>query len=190
MTFLLVALVVIVAPGPDFALTVRNTVARGRRAGILTGLGVVSGQLIWALATAAGLTALLVTSRPAFVALRMVGAAYLVWLGLSSLLAAWRGAPRRRHARRAGSGYRQGFLSNLGNPKMAVFFTSLLPQFGASFGTLAAHGVAFATLTLAWLSFVAAAGDALMLPRLRKALDAITGVALVAFGVRLATEHR
>jgi threonine/homoserine/homoserine lactone efflux protein len=188
-TFLLFALVVIVAPGPDFALTVRNTVARGRRAGMLTGLGVVSGQLIWALATAAGLTALLVTSRPAFVALRMIGAAYLVWLGLSSLLAAWRGAPRP-HARRAGSGYRQGFLSNLGNPKMAVFFTSLLPQFGASFGTLAAHGVAFATLTLAWLSFVAAAGDALTVPRLRRALDAITGVALVAFGVRLATERR
>jgi threonine/homoserine/homoserine lactone efflux protein len=182
--FLVVAIVVIVAPGPDFALTVRNSLTRGR--GFTSALGVVTGQLAWVLATAAGLAAVLVASRPAFEALRLLGAAYLVWLGLSTLLS-------RRHSVRAaqpGSPYRQGLVSNLSNPKMPIFFTSLLPQFGTSFAALATHGVLFATLTLAWLSFVAWAGAALRVPAVRRTLDVITGVILVAFGVRLATERR
>jgi threonine/homoserine/homoserine lactone efflux protein len=182
--FLVVAVVVIVAPGPDFALTVRNSVTRGQ--GLTTALGVVTGQLAWALATAAGLAAVLVASRPAFEALRLLGAAYLVWLGLSTLTS-------RHHqvrAARGGSPYRQGLLSNLSNPKMPIFFTSLLPQFGTSFAALAAHGVVFATLTLGWLAFVARAGAALRVPAVRRAVDAITGVVLVAFGVRLVTERR
>src|SRR5205823_3098023 len=144
MTFLLVALIVIVAPGPDFALTVRNSVARGR--GTATAFGVVSGQLVWVLASAAGVAAILVASRPAFETLRLLGAAYLAWLGLSMLLS--RGGARR--APRPGSAYRQGLVNNLSNPKMPVFFTSLLPQFGTSFAALALHGLAFAALTLAW----------------------------------------
>jgi len=182
--FLVVAVVVIVAPGPDFALTVRNTMTRGR--GVPTALGVVTGQLVWVLATAAGLAAILVASRPAFDALRLVGAAYLVWLGLATLLS-------RRHAARAarpGSPYRQGLLSNLSNPKMPVFFTSLLPQFGESFAALLGHGVVFAALTLVWLGLVARAGGALRVPAVRRALDVVTGVVLVALGLRLATERR
>jgi threonine/homoserine/homoserine lactone efflux protein len=187
--FLVVAIVVIVSPGPDFALTVQSTVARGRRAGLATGLGVVSGQLVWGIAAAAGLAALLVASRPAFVALRLLGAAYLVWLGAQALLAARRGQTHRAHVRR-GSPYRQGLLSNVGNPKMAVFFTSLLPQFGSSFATLAAHSLLFSTMTLGWLALVVRAGAALRRPAVRRALDVVTGVVLVAFGLRLATEHR
>jgi threonine/homoserine/homoserine lactone efflux protein len=181
--FLVVALVVIVSPGPDFALTVRNSLRDG---GLATALGVVTGQLVWALATAAGIAALLVASHPAFVALRIAGAAYLIWLGLTAL--------RRRGgheiAPRRGSPYRQGLLSNLGNPKMPVFFTSLLPQFGASFAALALHGVAFAALTLAWLAVVARIGRVLGTGRVRRAIDVVTGVVLVAFGLRLATERR
>jgi threonine/homoserine/homoserine lactone efflux protein len=184
MTFLLVAIVVIVAPGPDFALTVRNSVVRGR--GVATALGVVSGQLVWALASAAGVAAILVASRPAFETLRLLGAAYLVWLGLTTLVS--RGAYAR--APRPGSPYRQGLLSNLANPKMPIFFTSLLPQFGASFAALALHGLAFAGLTLAWLSLVARGGEALRVPGVRRALDLVTGVVLVAFGFRLAAERR
>ncbi|MFL5952724.1 MAG: LysE family translocator [Gaiellaceae bacterium] len=182
--FFVVALVVIVSPGPDFALTVRNSVTRGR--GIATALGVVTGQVVWALAAAAGVAAVLVASRPAFEALRVVGAAYLVWLGLSLLLS-------RRHTRRVprgGSPYRQGLLSNLSNPKMPIFFTSLLPQFGSSFAALAVHGVVFAALTLLWLALVARAGAALRMPAVRRAVDLVTGVVLVAFGLRLATERR
>jgi threonine/homoserine/homoserine lactone efflux protein len=188
--FLLVAIVVIVAPGPDFALTVRNTIVGGHRAGAATSLGVVSGQLVWEVATAAGLTAVLVASQPAFVALKVVGAAYLAWLGVEALVSAWRGRGHRDSRRGKASGFRQGFLSNLGNPKMAVFFVSLLPQFGTSLGALLGHGLVFSALTLVWLAFVVVAGDALALPRLRRGLDAITGVVLIAFGVRLATERR
>jgi threonine/homoserine/homoserine lactone efflux protein len=187
--FLAVAVVVIVSPGPDFALTVHRTLARGRRAGIATALGVVSGQLVWEIATAAGLTALLVASHPAFVALRAVGAAYLVWLGLHALRAAWRGEDVQ-FRRRRGSGYRQGLLSNVGNPKMAVFFTSLLPQFGSSFGALVGHGLLFSALTLIWLAIVVRLGGALRIPLVRRALDALTGAVLVAFGVGLAAERR
>ena len=84
--------------------------------------------------------------------------------------------------------------SNLGNPKMAVFFTSLLPQFAGSFAGLLALGVLFAVMTLAWLSAyavaVARAGDALRRPAVRRVLDAVTGAILVALGLRLATERR
>jgi threonine/homoserine/homoserine lactone efflux protein len=184
MTFLLVAVLLIVTPGPDFALTVRNSLTR--RSGIATAFGVVSGQLVWALAAVGGVVALLVASRPAFEALRLLGACYLIWLGLSTLLA------RKERARRPrpGSPYRQGLVSNLANPKMAIFFASLLPQFGASLPALAAHSLVFAALTLAWLSFVARASSALRVPAVRRALDVVTGVVLVAFGARLATERR
>jgi len=182
--FLVVALVVIVSPGPDFALTVRNSLRDG---GLATALGVVTGQLVWALATAAGIAALLVASHPAFVALRIAGAAYLIWLGLTALL--HRGG-RHELTPRRGSPYRQGLLSNLGNPKMPVFFTSLLPQFGASFAALALHGVTFAVLTLAWLALVARIGRLLGTGRVRRAIDVVSGVVLVTFGLRLATERR
>ncbi len=182
--FLVVSTVVIVAPGPDFALTVRNAVTRSR--GVVTALGVVAGQLVWIAAAAAGVAALLVASRPAFEALRLAGAAYLIWLGLSMLL-------QRRHTERAarpGSPFRQGLLSNLSNPKMAVFFTSLLPQFGASFAALTLHGLAFSALTLTWLSCVAQLGAALRMPAVRRALDVVSGLVLVGFGLRLAAERR
>jgi threonine/homoserine/homoserine lactone efflux protein len=123
------------------------------------------------------------------VAIRIAGAAYLVWLGLHALRAAWRGA-RVAVVRTRASGYRQGLLSNVANPKMAIFFTSLLPQFGASGLSLLAHGVAFSLLTLAWLALVVRAGDALRVPLVRRAVDAITGVVLVALGVRVAAARR
>lgn len=184
LAFLVVAIVVIVSPGPDFALTVHSTVARGRRAGLATSLGVVSGQLLWGAATAAGLVALLVASRPTFTALRFAGAAYLVWLGIQAL----RGSAHRPVLRR-GTGFRQGFLSNAGNPKMAIFFTSLLPQFGSSLGMLLAHCALFSSLTLLWLALVVRAGSALRIPRVRRALDYVTGVVLIGFGGALATRR-
>src|SRR5262245_18131582 len=132
LAFLGVALMVIVTPGQDTALTVRNTLGGGRSAGVRTAAGVVGGQAVWALAASAGVAALLVASEPAFVVLKFAGAAYLIYLGGHSLLAAVRHRPGTAHAPRAAGGHelRQGFVSNLGNPKMAVFFSSLLPQFG------------------------------------------------------------
>jgi len=198
LAFLIVATVLIVIPGQDTALMIRNTVTGGRQAGVSTAAGVASAQLVWTLATALGLAALLVAWRPAFDALRLVGAAYLLLLGIRMLRDALRadhhrprGPASARTPRRA---YRQGLLSNLSNPKMGIFFTSLLPQFAASFGGVLALGAVFGAMTLAWLAayavVVARIGEAFLRPRVRRALDAITGTVLVAFGLRLAREHR
>jgi threonine/homoserine/homoserine lactone efflux protein len=203
--FLSISVLVIVTPGPDTALTVRNTLLGGRRAGIFTALGVVLGQAIWALATAAGLAALLAASEPAFVAVKLVGAAYLVFLGAQALIGALRGrAPAGNLGRSLGAprvapalALRQGLVSNLTNPKMAAFFPSLLPQFTASsdagFTGLLGLGLIFCTLTLAWLTAYAVAlaslGDALRRPRIGRALEGVSGAFLMALGLRLATEH-
>jgi threonine/homoserine/homoserine lactone efflux protein len=204
--FLTVSALVIVTPGPDTALTVRNTLLGGRQSGVFTALGVVLGQAIWALATAAGLAALLAASEPAFVTLKYLGAAYLVWLGGQALFAAFRGATRapagssvstipRRVALRAA--LRQGLISNLTNPKMAAFFPSLLPQFTgpeAGFGGLLALGGLFCAMTLAWLTgyalILGKAGSVLDRPAVRRALEGMTGAFLVALGLRLATDNR
>jgi len=190
LSFLGVSALVIVTPGQDTALTIRNTLRGGRRDGVLTAVGVATGQLVWAVATSVGLAAVLVASEPAFRAVRLFGAAYLVFLGLQSLVRAVRhvSSPGVVSVGRTRP-FRQGVISNLGNPKMAIFFTSLLPQFAHSFGGLLLLGVTFAMMTIAWLSFIARAGDVLRRPRVRRVVDAVVGAVLVAFGVRLATER-
>ena len=135
--FLGLSIVLIVVPGPDMALVARNALAGGRRSALATGTGVAAGLAIWTLAASAGLAALLRASEPAFLAVRLVGGCYLVYLGGRALVAAVRagrdgagtaGAQRTRAAR-ATVALRQGLFSNLANPKIAVFFTSFLPQF-------------------------------------------------------------
>jgi threonine/homoserine/homoserine lactone efflux protein len=198
--FVAVSLVVICTPGQDTALTVRNTLMGGRRAGVLTGLGVATGQACWTVAASAGVTAILIASEPAFVALKVAGAAYLILLGAQALISAIRHTPARDETRpaRAASGFRQGVLSNLANPKMAMFFTSLLPQFAPEHGgtvlPLMFLGLVFCGLTFLWLAgyaaAVARAGDLLRRDRVRRWLDAVMGTALVGLGVRLATTSR
>jgi threonine/homoserine/homoserine lactone efflux protein len=191
--FLVVAAVVICTPGQDTALTIRNALSGGRRSGLATALGVAFGQGVWTVAAAAGLVAILRASQPAFTALRFAGAAYLFYLGLQSLLAALRRRRPRHPALRTtpGGSFRQGIVSNLANPKMAVFFTSLLPQFGTSFAALLALGLLFASLTGLWLAgYAVAAARARRLlarERVRRAFEAVTGTVLVALGLRLAT---
>src|SRR5438105_9139692 len=123
------AIVVVVTPGPDTALTIRNTLIGGRTSGVATAVGVALGQATWSLATSAGISALIAAAEPAFVALKLAGSAYLVFLGAQSLWSALRPAsePRRPVTRRrlgGSSALRQGLISNLTNPKMAVFFPS------------------------------------------------------------------
>jgi threonine/homoserine/homoserine lactone efflux protein len=204
--FLGVAVLVIVTPGPDTALTIRNTLRGGRTGGLGTALGVAAGQGIWTVATSAGVAALLVASTSAFTVLRLAGAAYLAWLGGQALWAALRpGVPAgdvtgvsRGRRLTVGAAFRQGILSNLGNPKMAVFFTSLLPQFtpagDASFTALFGLGLVFCALTLSWLAgyavVVAGAGEVLGRPRIRRVVEGVTGTVLVALGLRLALGPR
>jgi threonine/homoserine/homoserine lactone efflux protein len=187
--FLGIAAVVIVVPGPDTALTVRNTLHGGRTRGLATAVGVSTGLLVWTLAASAGVAALVTASQPLFDALRVGGALYLVWLGVQTL----RGRRSSAAPPRPGSGYRQGLLSNLGNPKILVFFTSLLPQFAVGFAATAALGLVFVAMTLGWLAayalVVSRARTVLLRSRVRRTIDAIAGVALVGFGLRLATER-
>ncbi|HXG81533.1 MAG TPA: LysE family translocator, partial [Sphingomicrobium sp.] len=163
MAFLGVSAIVIMTPGPDTAVTVRNTLLGGRVAGILTALGISTGQAIWALATSFGVVALLVASEVLFQAVKYAGAAYLIYLGLHALVGAWRGgdgppaAAQRAKARLGpGKAYIQGLISDLGNPKMAVFFASLLPQFATPgeglFAALMSLGLVFSLMTFLWLA--------------------------------------
>jgi threonine/homoserine/homoserine lactone efflux protein len=195
--FLAVAVLVIVVPGPDTALTVRNTLLGGRRSGLFTAAGVAGGLVVWAVATSVGLAALLASSEPVFRAVKLIGAVYLIVLGVHTLLGALRHRAAALHA--AGprlppaAALRQGAISNLTNPKMAVFFPALLPQFASDAPSLLLLGLLFSTLTLAWLSAyalaVARAGDLLRRPRIRRPLEAATGAVLVAFGLRLAASR-
>lgn len=200
LAFLGVSAVVICTPGQDTALTIRNTLVGGRRSGLATAAGVALGQTVWTAAAAAGVVAVLTASEPVFRALKLAGAAYLVYLGVQSLAAA---LTRRRHEHAVrygapptpGWALRQGLFSNLGNPKMAVFFASLLPQFApggeASLAGLLALGLLFCALTFSWLGVYAVAiacMGRLLTGAVRRALDAVTGVVLVALGIRLAAE--
>ena len=202
LAFVAVSAMVICTPGQDTALTIRNTLAGGRRTGVATAGGVALGQTVWTVAASAGVVALLTASEPVFRTVKLVGAAYLVYLGAQSL---WAAVTKRAHQGQPSGGtpisatraLRQGVLSNLGNPKMAVFFASLLPQFapegGATFVALLALGLLFCSLTFVWLCCYAVAVaqlGRLLAGAARRALDAITGVVLVALGVRLATEDR
>jgi len=204
--FLGISILVIVSPGQDTALTIRNTLVGGRGGGIATGAGVVTGLATWTVASSAGLAALLVASQPLFLAIRLVGAAYLIFLGLQALY----GAIHRHRARpestdpvagprlRRWAAYRQGFISNLSNPKIVVFFLSLFPQFvdrgQGSFAGLLLLGMIFCGITFTWLTLyavvVARIGDFLRKDRVRRALEATTGLVLIGLGLRLATERR
>jgi threonine/homoserine/homoserine lactone efflux protein len=200
-TFLGVAALIIVTPGQDTALTIRNTLLGGRTGGMFTAIGVSMGQGTWTLVTSAGVGALLVASEPLFLALRLAGSAYLVFLGGRAIMAALRGVDPEatvtgRPVRRLSAlgALRQGVLSNLGNPKMLAFFTSLLPQFANSFPGLLIHGLGFCAMTLTWLTAyaiaISKAGALLRGPRPRRAVEALTGTVLVGLGVRLAAEVR
>jgi threonine/homoserine/homoserine lactone efflux protein len=202
--FLAVSIVVILLPGPDTAVVTRNALRDGLRGGVATSVGVVAGLFVWTLTASLGVAALLRASAPAFFALKVVGACYLAYLGARTLWDAFRNRSRAAQAqesvRRTPThvSLRQGLLSDLGNPKIAVFFTSFLPQFvpaGAQpLIRLEVLGLVFCAITLAWLLvysvLVARTGDLLRTGRMRRALDAVTGVVLVGLGGRLALERR
>ena len=201
--FLGVCALVICTPGPDTALTIRNSIIGGRRGGLLTAGGIAAGQLIWTIAASVGLAGLLQASQPAFTALKIIGAAYVVFLGAQSILAAVRGHPAHEQQSRPRqlspwNAMRQGLISNLANPKMAVFFLSLLPQFSsptsAGFAAFAPFGVVFCLMTFGWLSIYALVvhrvGSLIQRSRVRRTLEAVTGTVLVGLGIRLAAETR
>jgi threonine/homoserine/homoserine lactone efflux protein len=204
LAFLGISVLVIVTPGPDTAMTIRSVMLGGRPAGLATAAGVALGQIIWALATAAGLVALLLASEPVFHAIKLLGAAYLVYLGSQMLWSAWRGTEGGLAVKAEGralsplSAFRQGLISDLGNPKMAVFFASILPQFAEAgagmFSGLALLGLVFSGLTFIWLAVyalvLAKLGHFLNRPQIRRPFEAVMGSLLIALGARLAAEQK
>ncbi|WP_433433412.1 LysE family translocator [Nonomuraea sp. CA-141351] len=201
--FLGLSLAVICTPGPDTALTVRNAFSGGRRSGVWTAGGVAAGQAVWTLAAGLGIAGLIQASEPLFLVMKVAGAAYLCYLGVQSLWAAWRG-----HAAQAADqselrltpvrSLRQGLVNDLANPKMAAFFMSLLPQFApageGAFVTMLGLGLLFSLLTFAWLTVYSLLIDKMRAlfdrSRVRRTLDAVTGGILIAFGLRLALSDR
>lgn len=201
LAFSAVAAVLTITPGVDMAIVTRNALELGPRPARRTAAGVCTGLLVWAALSAVGVAALLAASAEAYNVLRFAGAAYLIYLGAQALLRAARGdrlelGEEGRVAAR--SAYRQGLLSNLLNPKIAVFYTTLLPQFIEPGDPALAMSLLLAsihaTMGLAWLSLyagvVARAGDLLRRGWPRRALDSASGLVLVALGVRLAFERR
>ena len=202
--FFAISILLVVTPGPDTALTTRNALVGGRAPALYTVLGIAIGLTVWTLAASIGIAALIRASEPAFDALKAVGSAYLAYLGCRALWSALRrktpAQVRETATRRIapGTALRQGLFCNLGNPKIAVFFTSFLPQFTSSsdpsFAALLLLGFAFCALGLSWLTLygvtVARAGDFLRRSDIRRALEGVTGLVLIGFGIRLATERR
>jgi threonine/homoserine/homoserine lactone efflux protein len=203
LTFIGIATIITITPGADMALVTRVALANGKGAAWLTSFGVVTGLLVWGVASAAGIAALLNASATLYTILRLAGAAYLIFLGAQALL-----ARPPKHAtttsdaalppqRRAGA-YGRGLLNNLLNPKIGVFYTAFLPQFIAPGQPVFLMSVVLAAihavLGIVWLLFYATlitkAGDLFRRPHIRRAMERVTGIVLVGLGVRLATEQR
>jgi threonine/homoserine/homoserine lactone efflux protein len=189
-----VALLIAVTPGPDMALVMRNGLRGGRSAAFRTILGIGVGLLGWALATAVGVAAVLAASTALFTVLKIAGGVYLAYLGLRTLLALRRGGHRPEPAARRGSPFRQGLVTNLLNPKLAVFFTTLLPQFISEGDPYVAKSILLAALFvgigMCWLVLYGFIVGAIARSRaFTRAVEAVTGVVLVALGARLAVDR-
>ena len=196
-----VSLLLAVTPGPDMAVVTKNALAHGRRGVVLTTSGIALALVIWVSATAVGLSALLRTSGEVLLLLKIVGACYLAYLGVRTLLES-----RARPAdllsvapppAPAHAVFRQGFLSAISNPKLGMFFVTFLPQFvlpgQAVFPRLLELGVIFALIGWIWMNvyglFVTRLRAVITAPRVRQWMQRTTGVVLLGFGARLALER-
>ena len=196
-----VSLLLAVTPGPDMAVVTKNALAHGRRGVVLTTSGIALALIVWVAATAVGLSALLRTSGEVLLALKIVGAAYLAYLGIKTLLESrtrpgdlLAGTPAAAPAHAV---FRQGFLSAISNPKLGVFFVTFLPQFVLPgqqvLARLLVLGVTFAVIGWLWMNvyglFVTRLREVITAPRVRQWMQRITGVVLLGFGARLALER-
>jgi RhtB (resistance to homoserine/threonine) family protein len=200
LAFVGVAVVLTLSPGPDMALVLRNTLRGGRPAGLRTVGGIAVGLLGWATASALGVAAVLSASATVFTVLKLAGAAYLVYLGVQALRAVRRGeeplaeVPLAEVPRPTGSPFRQGLVTNLLNPKLAVLFTTLLPQFISPNDPAVAKSVLlaaiFVSIGLTWLVTYTHIVSLVARSRpFRRVTEAVSGVVLVALGMRLAFER-
>jgi RhtB (resistance to homoserine/threonine) family protein len=200
--FVGVAAILTILPGADMALVTRNVLTIGRRRTMLTIVGIGSGCIVHATASALGLSAILATSATAFGVVKTIGAAYLVWLGVQSIRDARRPTAQPAAAtteRRSQWGpFLQGFLTNVLNPKVAIFYLTFLPQFIRPNEPVFRRSLFLASIHIAmgflWLAtyawFVDQLGAVLTRPRVKAWLERITGGVLIALGARLAWARR
>jgi len=198
--FLLFAAGLVLIPGPDFAVVTKNTLAGGRRRGRFTALGVCTSNALQGTVAVSGLSAMVMHAQPVFQAIKWAGVCYLAVLGIQALVSAVRGRPDwPGGAERSGAafgGWRQGFLSNITNPKVLIFYLAVLPQFlraGEAPAWLLAFAWSHALLSLIYL-IALSAGLArirrlLTSRRTRRAMDGTTGVLLLGFSARMAAEQ-
>ena len=184
-------------PGPDFIIVLRSVLTAGRRAGMACAAGIAAGVLAWAVVTSLGIAGLLAASAVAFTVVKLAGAAYLVFLGVQALLAARRGGyeqvPEPDGESSARGAFAAGLLTNLFNPKVAVFFLALWPQFlpanASILDTALLAGVAAGSVLL-WFTVLANVITVLRrfltAAKVRRAMDAVMGALLVGIGVRIA----
>ncbi|MFC7490063.1 MULTISPECIES: LysE family translocator [unclassified Knoellia] len=196
--YLVVVLAVIVTPGVDVLVTLRNTVAAGRRAGFGTVLGIGAGSAMQGVLASVGVGAVIVRVQPLFQVIKWAGVAYLVWLGIS----AWRSALAGSYAEGdavtdsgMARGFRTGALTNLTNPKMLVFYLALLPQFVAPTAPVLVwlgHALVLPVVGCAWLALIVLGAtrvrQTLLRRRTRRVIDAVSGAFLVGFAARLSRE--
>jgi threonine/homoserine/homoserine lactone efflux protein len=187
-----------ISPGADTALVTKITLERGRRAALLATLGICSGLLVHATASALGLSVILATSAEAFTIVKIAGAAYLTYLGVQALRSSFRHAAEVPSPRRGANPYLQGVFSNVLNPKVAVFYLTFLPQFMSPGDNVLVRSLAFAVahgvMGIAWLFAYAYAVTRISAvlggAGVRRWLERITGGVLIALGARLALERR
>ncbi|AKU16490.1 LysE family translocator [Luteipulveratus mongoliensis] len=202
LAFVAFAAMLALAPGPDSLLTLRNTVVGGRARGFATLLGISAASAVQGLLVATGLSALLVRAEQVFLVVRWAGVLYLLYLGISALRAACRrhGPGWEASERRAVGGrwvvIRQGFLCNITNPKVLMFNLAVLPQFvgsDAGWSVLVAYAFTLMAIGSVVLVVVVLAADAagrwLRRSRVRRLVDAGTGLVMLGFAGGLAAER-
>jgi RhtB (resistance to homoserine/threonine) family protein len=195
-----VAALLTLTPGADTMLVLRSALVRGRRAGLLTVLGVCTGLFVHATLSALGLSVVLLRSARAFEVVKIAGALYLLFLGVQALRSAARAPPASRGAPQAAGSRRafaEGLLTNVLNPKVAVFYLAFLPQFMKPGDPVLAKSILLAAIHFAegtlWLSlvtvFVARLRPVLARPAVQRSLESVSGVVFIGFGVKLATSR-
>ncbi|OQP15924.1 LysE family translocator [Geobacillus zalihae] len=200
--FLLLSIFLIVLPGPDTAVVTKNTISAGKIGGLKTALGVCCALFLHTAAASLGLSAVIMQSALLFSILKYVGAVYLTYLGVKALYGVMKKGEALGVETDVNSGekqpacFRQGFLTDFLNPKVAAFFLTFLPQFVApgahSFAPFLLMGAAYTAMTAIWflfyISFIHYISDFMKRPKTKKWIEGITGAVMIGFGIKLALE--
>ncbi|MFD2214760.1 LysE family translocator [Metabacillus endolithicus] len=199
LTFLVLSLFVVMSPGIDTALITKRTISDGRKDGFSMALGITTGSFVHTFAAAFGLSAILLQSAVAFEIVKYVGAFYLIYLGISSFISRKKKDPaaeNQQNAQMKKSAFKQGLISNVLNPKVAMFFLTFLPQFiqtgENATQQLIIMGVIYTLLSISWffiyVFFINYLREWLLSPKVQIIMDRATGLVLIGFGLKLALD--